>query len=743
MAGSNLKTVVRGLGNRWEIVLSKEIEPYLIVCDSCTARLKVRNASAIGQILACPKCGSMVKVIPPDGWSPPRNSSSVSKDDGTLLPNQAKKSTRKPKIGVETDSASGPQNQFEEIDALLAGQKVVARANRPTGTIPSSSRLAARQGSNATPATSAIRQQVPNAAAGNKSYAAAGEGPVLPTDQWVGQQTRLRQKWLLLVFGLLAIIVTGGILVIAMISGLVSGNQVASKDGEQIDSEVGSTEITRATEGVIDPEISNTDSITETDNQPLPEDADQERDVRSEVVENGGNEHADLADVEDAKSDVDVGRLPLDAPGLDRPFDVPSVIAEGGNETLDDRPKSALDGLKFIQELLADDQQSISLLEQLRSDQRVEQYGMSRFYVAKPVEFVVDIDRQLEYFVHGFKAKTTLRGLLDRLYQIGHVPFTVDVDSVVALEIELRKEMEVLETEKTLSELIGHQLASLELELVSDKSGAIVVARSADEITQRTYEIPAADEYSEADFEGMVASIKYIFPNEVWDGSVGETCEIVNQQLIVRHRNRLHWKIEALFDKINAAHQLKANPEDFQAKQVVRPIFESYLQLKPIILETRWLMLQRLEKVFDQIERDHGITVIVDWQSVAEEGWNPDVQVPWAPDGRSLAAMMDDLAHAMKLEWRVINQQLIVLTTRAKFIKDLVIEVYPLSSYPNLKIESTQLATAIQNQLSSSLATVPGAIIAFQPKYDCFIAVMPQDLQFQLSQTLRRLNGDP
>lgn len=47
------------------------MELFSIVCPTCNARLKVRDASAIGQILNCPKCASMVQVAAPDGWQPP------------------------------------------------------------------------------------------------------------------------------------------------------------------------------------------------------------------------------------------------------------------------------------------------------------------------------------------------------------------------------------------------------------------------------------------------------------------------------------------------------------------------------------------------------------------------------------------------------------------------------------------------------------------------------------------------
>jgi hypothetical protein len=45
------------------------VDLFSIQCTTCRARLKVKDESVIGDILACPKCGSMVQVVPPVGWS--------------------------------------------------------------------------------------------------------------------------------------------------------------------------------------------------------------------------------------------------------------------------------------------------------------------------------------------------------------------------------------------------------------------------------------------------------------------------------------------------------------------------------------------------------------------------------------------------------------------------------------------------------------------------------------------------
>ena len=44
---------------------------FHITCVTCRAKLEVRNARAIGQILSCPRCGSLVEVQPPSTWHDP------------------------------------------------------------------------------------------------------------------------------------------------------------------------------------------------------------------------------------------------------------------------------------------------------------------------------------------------------------------------------------------------------------------------------------------------------------------------------------------------------------------------------------------------------------------------------------------------------------------------------------------------------------------------------------------------
>lgn len=47
------------------------MELFSVECSTCRRRLRVQDLRAVGQILPCPKCGSLVAVTPPTGWQLP------------------------------------------------------------------------------------------------------------------------------------------------------------------------------------------------------------------------------------------------------------------------------------------------------------------------------------------------------------------------------------------------------------------------------------------------------------------------------------------------------------------------------------------------------------------------------------------------------------------------------------------------------------------------------------------------
>jgi len=72
---------------------------FTVVCETCQARLTVRERSLIGQIVECPKCGSMVGIFPPPGWQPGDEPAASSQPSASTPPTRTAETNGKPTVG--------------------------------------------------------------------------------------------------------------------------------------------------------------------------------------------------------------------------------------------------------------------------------------------------------------------------------------------------------------------------------------------------------------------------------------------------------------------------------------------------------------------------------------------------------------------------------------------------------------------------------------------------------------------
>lgn len=101
------------------------MESYSITCTTCRAHLRVRGREAVGQILACPKCGSMVLVQPPPGAASSDPTAPAAATAGSAAPTDA---TSPPLVTPTSDSVKRParSTRFRDdfsLPAPIAGQR--------------------------------------------------------------------------------------------------------------------------------------------------------------------------------------------------------------------------------------------------------------------------------------------------------------------------------------------------------------------------------------------------------------------------------------------------------------------------------------------------------------------------------------------------------------------------------------------------------------------------------------------
>ena len=197
------------------------MEPFSIVCRSCAAKLKVTKLSAVGQVLACPKCGSMVRVKPPQGWvaPKPKRRDSESLSNSNISANDSDPSAYDPLADIPQGEVSQDQiplgGNFEDLDDILSqtppspsstkpspqkAKRKKTSTSRQSKTDQAQSERQSSQSKHRTPrpvqSTPPITSEIsrPKVRQRQTNPIPGDEAPVLPNEDWTSDSTRKRKR---------------------------------------------------------------------------------------------------------------------------------------------------------------------------------------------------------------------------------------------------------------------------------------------------------------------------------------------------------------------------------------------------------------------------------------------------------------------------------------------------------------------------------------------------------------------
>ena len=112
------------------------MELFSVACITCRAKIKVRHVSAIGQILACPRCGGMVQITAPDGWKPPADTGPATRE-----PALKKSTTEKPATDRSPSEQAAPNSGDAAAPQMYIAEPVADEIGMPTLVTPQEQRL--------------------------------------------------------------------------------------------------------------------------------------------------------------------------------------------------------------------------------------------------------------------------------------------------------------------------------------------------------------------------------------------------------------------------------------------------------------------------------------------------------------------------------------------------------------------------------------------------------------------------
>ena len=112
---------------------------------------------------------------------------------------------------------------------------------------------------------------------------------------------------------------------------------------------------------------------------------------------------------------------------------------------------------------------------------------------------------------------------------------------------------------------------------------------------------------------------------------------------------------------------------------------------------------------FQKIAQQHGLSIVIDWESLYENGWNLETDVPFGAPEETLQESFENMLVAMKLSMVGYGDNLFVITSPGKAALTTTIEVYPIETIVSDDVTAKKLAGQVQRIVAAELAANPAA----------------------------------
>ena len=675
---------------------------FTIACETCASRLSVKQQAAIGQVLACPNCGSMVHVRPPEGWENPATQET---------------SPKKPRP---------PRDPNDSQATLSAEFDNLATSSSPRRPLTTKTRT--NKNSQSTPVIS-------------KSPPVQETVDATSTHHWDADGSGKKSNALAWIAGIIGICLVAFVLILFMVSQMMGGNDPT--DPDQI-----------AQNDVVD----NSTKV-EAANDKSPEQPPAQADEKNKVVGddekqgNASNENeSEAVDGEangnsESTSESESSHTSAKPDNHDPVLDENAALAASGdNVTMQqgDDHKSILEELAGISDLVFDPGVDYDALREVADDDRTHKYGIGKVFVPVPRKIDIDPVEAVNEIYPGLSYKDQpLIEFARNLFSLIQVPIQLDGQAIVEGRLDPLAKVNSAGKDISTSWVLKTALEPLGLTWKWNEDSSIIVITSIESDKIETRELPLDASLAIIDEESsdrLVKGIQFVIEPRSWNTKGGSgTVEVQDNNLVLEQTNDICMRVEKLIGSLALAAKLKSNPDD---AALTDQISTAYFRSQDLLTSegtVHSIQLVPIQSLLNDLQQQDGITVIVDWNELQKENWNPRTRIPWNAKGMSIEETLKELTNSMGLAYRLLDESTVQVTSRKEYWSQTRLEVYPCNKLLSKNYSGDQIIQFLTEGIASDRPEGKNTPVVFSPQYQCIIAVLPDPLHIRVEKILQQL----
>ena len=705
------------------------VEQFSISCTTCQKRLKVRDESAIGEILICPNCGSMVLVSPPDEWNPDAEDVGDTVDEiepPTVFEAPARldrSAFAPPPLPAKSPTASWAAEDSSDIEDPFEQPPPIDPAfAEPT----------------APPAVSAppVQPDVPC------DYGLGSE-PVPFPDSPVVQQ---RRQWLLV--GAAAVL---GVGMAVMLLGLwasrngegsrgLAQSETVSAEGQSPDVPEDQTDPARQTDPdpPKKPQAEPVPEPVESDAAAMPDDA-----PRDEPVEPAPSDEPDAAAPDDSP-------FPKAAAKTDETASPPDPLPSDEQPAADQPDTSALTRAlqafaPFIQdepynapEPADSDDSEEPMMDMPEFDgNRTDQISIPR---PEPREVKV-ADRLQDTIPELEISGMPLISFVHFVTGLSTIPITLDPDALALLRISPDRPVAVKASDTDVGGILNAALQPLGLGYVP-LDGQLLVTRPAPANGEfRSIRQPVGDLTggSAEQLDQLADWITTVIEPDSWDVQGGPgSVQAEPPDLVLRHRDTVLFRTLLFCEQLRVARGLPTKTNLDPALSRLEPRFARIQPLLQKPVRIRFAEPTSMLQILQRLTQDTGLQILVDWQALGQMGWTPAAETVLLADGVTVGEALTNMLRPMDLTYRAVDAATVQITSPEADKNHWDVEFYPVKQLLGDTPDASSLMERLAVALQQASIGESDCVVSFDPASRHLIAAMSQPDQRWLAQLLDR-----
>lgn len=736
---------------------------FSIECATCKAKLRVRDATAVGQIFACPKCGSMVLVQAPTGTVlPPASEQPAPKS----LPPKGSSTARRAPHDSKADTASATLDGLnsEKPDVSLSSESSAVRAGAVSA--GTGEKFAGRPPDD--PSASEPVEFEPQTSI---------EQP-LPDAAFVSPQVMMVRRVMLIGATTLAAVVLSILIVGYLGAKLGSAKHAGDPDSQKSPSELESADAQAAATQSSTTNLDGREQVGEaasasggaansgpTPVPPVGIETGKPEQGTEDATTNPANKPAESETPKPKGSDgpgPDAGTLER-GPAGDREADRKTSATETKSdepqheETQETKPAAAgRSPFGRFSELLsfssgssqrdntAEKETKRKPVPQAEADNDEEIPQLPR-----PRMRDVDLEARLKDRLGRVKyGGVRLADLLSELAEFSTIPISLNSRVLAIQQVDLQGKIQLEASDLSLVDLLSKVLSPLALGMGADGNVLVVGYPESMLTPNSTSKYPVGDLIGERSEDGelFIERIKAFVSPESWDSSGGEgSLQIDGKNLVMANVSAACVAEVACFcDQLREALGQKTKNYPAEKLSALRsPWIDNDRLLKPVTLNyvrpAKWT--QVLHKIGELTET----TILVDWRGVAESGWNPDALRTFSVEGKSLAETLTLMLEPMGLVYQLADRDVIEITGANRQLASLRVAVYPVAKLLNADRSMDQLQDMLKMSIDGALLKENGGPgeLAADSTGTLLLVSLPYPQQVTVAAALQKLEHPP